>query len=113
MHHNRLSDFHLQPLNAMAAYHVIGHLPWPRRPLYSLETTWYKDDTPIGRAGVAYSFDDLWNRTLSLLAVGEQHSGVYSCRARLRSANFPEVTAEASVTVLGEWRFESRRGRDF
>ncbi|XP_043206047.1 protein sidekick-like, partial [Amphibalanus amphitrite] len=78
------------------------------RPLYSLETTWYKDGTPIGQAGVAYSFDDLWNRTLSLLAVGEDHTGVYSCQARLRSANLPEATAEASVTVLEPPHIDAR-----
>ena len=59
---------------------------------------------------MAYSFDDLWNRTLSLLAVGEDHTGMYECRARLRSANFPEVTAEASVTVLGEFESRGRQG---
>lgn len=82
---------------AMAELHCIANA----RPLNELEMVWLKDGTPIGEAGVAFSFNDLWNRTLSLLQVDFAHEGTYSCRVQTRSGG-PTITKEAKVTVVGE-----------
>ena len=52
------------------------------RPLYELQQIWLKDGKPIEKSGVPYSFNDLWNRTLSLISVDFIHSGVYSCQVK-------------------------------
>lgn len=71
------------------------------RPLDELELVWLKDQVPIEQAGVAYSFNDLWNRTLSLLQADFSHAGVYTCRVGSRVGG-PRLTAEAKVDVIGE-----------
>ena len=81
------------------------------RPLYELELLWLKDGQPIEQSGVPYryrlhasflrclceflfhffmifitihfSFNDLWNRTLSLISADFVHDGVYTCQVRL------------------------------
>ena len=72
------------------------------RPLHELEMLWLKDDILIENSGISYTFNDAWNRTLSLVSANLTHTGQYTCQVRLRSGGFPTVTASATVTVLGE-----------
>ena len=53
------------------------------RPLHALEILWFKDGRPIDEVGVPFSFNDLWNRTLSLFEADFKHQGVYTCQARM------------------------------
>ena len=70
------------------------------RPLYELELVWLKDGQPIEDSGISYSFNDLWNRTLSLLSADFVHRGVYTCKARMRTGG-PTLSVSALVTVIG------------
>ena len=72
------------------------------RSLYHLETLWFKDNEPIENSGVGHTFNDLWNRTLSLLNADPSHSGRYSCRVSTKSLRSEPVTAGANVTILGK-----------
>lgn len=72
------------------------------RPLHDLETIWLKDGVPVETAGVPTSFNDLWNRTLSLLKVDSSHAGEYMCQARLRNSIYPVQSATARVSILGQ-----------
>jgi len=67
-----------------------------------LEMLWLKDNILIENAGISYTFNDAWNRTLSLVGANLTHTGQYTCQVRLRSGGFPTVSANATVTVLGE-----------
>ena len=79
------------------------------RSLYHLETLWFKDDTPIESSGVGHTFNDLWNRTLSLLNADPSHAGRYSCQVSTKSArSAPTVTAVANVTILGNLNLFTR-----
>lgn len=71
------------------------------RSLYHLETLWFKDEQPIEHSGVGHTFNDLWNRTLSLLNVDASHSGRYSCKVSSKSQRSDPITAGANVTILG------------
>ena len=71
------------------------------RPLHLLSLIWLKDGTPIEQSGIPYSFNDLWNRTLSLYSVDFLHDGVYTCQVRMRTGG-PTLSASAHVTVLGK-----------
>ncbi|XP_048522895.1 protein sidekick [Dendroctonus ponderosae] len=77
------------------------------RPLYELETLWFKDGIPIETAGISYSLNDIWNRSLALVSINTTHSGSYQCSVNLRSGGFPNVTATAQVVVLEKPRFLS------
>ncbi|XP_024084969.1 protein sidekick [Cimex lectularius] len=70
------------------------------RPLYELETAWYKDGILIENTGIAHRFNDPWNRTLSLVSANLTHTGQYTCKAWLKSGGYPEVTVTAMVTVI-------------
>ncbi|XP_035707340.1 protein sidekick isoform X3 [Folsomia candida] len=70
------------------------------RPLHELETIWLKDGVPIETSGIQTSFNDLWNRTLSLLKVDSSHGGQYSCQARLRNSIYPIQSASARVSII-------------
>ncbi|XP_045445941.1 protein sidekick isoform X2 [Melitaea cinxia] len=70
------------------------------RPLHELETLWFKDGILIDLAGITYDLNDQWNRTLSLISANLNHTGRYTCQARLKSGGFATVTASASVTVF-------------
>jgi len=72
------------------------------RPLHELETIWLKDGVPIESAGIQISFNDLYNRTLSLIKVSNSHSGEYSCQARLRNSQFPNQSATAKISIIGK-----------
>ena len=52
------------------------------RPLHLLSLIWLKDGTPIEQSSIPYSFNDLWNRTLSLYSIDFVHDGVYTCQVR-------------------------------
>ena len=67
--------------------------------IYTLSSL--KDGTPIERAAVAFSYNDLWNRTLSLLSADHGHAGVYTCRVGMRTGG-PRLTREARVQVIGK-----------
>ena len=71
------------------------------RPLYELEMIWLKDGKLIEESGVPYSFNDLWNRTLSLLSVDFVHQGTYTCAVRMRTGG-PVLRESAKVRVIGE-----------
>lgn len=71
------------------------------RSLYHLETLWFKDDAPIESTGIGHTFNDLWNRTLSLLNADPTHAGRYSCQVSTKSPRSDPVYASANVTVLG------------
>ena len=73
------------------------------RSLYHLETLWFKDDVPIENSDVGHTFNDLWNRTLSLLNADATHTGRYSCRVSTKSPRGAVVIAAANVTVLGNF----------
>merc|ERR1719411_1584930 len=77
------------------------------RPLYELELLWLKDGQPIEQSGVPYSFNDLWNRTLSLISADFVHDGVYTCQVRMRTGG-PTLSASAHVTVLEKPHFKSK-----
>lgn len=70
------------------------------RPLHELETLWYKDGILIENTGVGYTFNDPWNRTLSLVSANLTHTGQYTCQASLRTGGLPSVNASANVIVL-------------
>ena len=61
---------------------------------------WYKDGRPLDQS-VPHSFNDLWNRTLSLLSADHVHRGVYTCVVRMRTGG-PTLTASANVDIIGE-----------
>ncbi|XP_037919149.1 protein sidekick isoform X4 [Hermetia illucens] len=69
------------------------------RSLYEVETLWLKDGIFIENAGIDYTLNDQWNRTLALLSANLTHSGEYTCQVRLRSGGYPTVTASAIVVV--------------
>ena len=71
------------------------------RPLHLLSLVWLKDGVPIEQSGIPYSFNDLWNRTLSLYSVDFVHDGVYTCQVHMRTGG-PTLSASAHVRVLGE-----------
>ncbi|XP_041977027.1 protein sidekick isoform X3 [Aricia agestis] len=70
------------------------------RPLHELETLWFKDGVLIDLAGVPYDLNDQWNRTLSLISANLNHTGQYSCQARLKTGGFATVSASSIVTVF-------------
>ena len=73
------------------------------KPLHELETVWLKDGVPIGDAGIPFSFNDLWNRTLSLLQADFSHEGTYTCQVGMRTGG-PRLTRDTEVRVIGEYR---------
>ncbi len=76
------------------------------RPLHHIELQWFKDGRPIDQAGVPFSHNDLWNRTLSLIMAEFAHAGVYSCQVRTTTGG-PILTREAKVTILEKPHFRS------
>lgn len=68
--------------------------------MHELETLWFKDGVLIDLAGITYDLNDQWNRTLSLISANLNHTGQYTCQARLKSGGFATVTASATVTVF-------------
>lgn len=84
------------------SFELVLTQPSRHRSLYHLETLWFKDDAPIELSGVGHTFNDLWNRTLSLLNADPQHAGRYSCRVSSKSSRSAPVEAAANVTVLGQ-----------
>ena len=75
------------------------------KPLYEVELIWFKDGRPIDEAGIAFSFNDLWNRTLSLINADFAHEGRYKCQVRMKTGG-PRLTKEAKVTVIGNETFK-------
>lgn len=69
------------------------------RPLYELETLWFKDEMIIETSGITYNINDPWNRTLTLISATLAHSGQYTCHIRLKSGGYPTITAVANVVV--------------
>lgn len=73
------------------------------KPLYLLETLWFKDGVLIDNSdalGFQTTFNDFWNRSLTLISLNEAHTGKYECRVELKTGNFPSISASAQVTVL-------------
>lgn len=77
------------------------------RPLYELETLWFKDGIPIEGTSILFSYNDIWNRSLILASVNTTYSGEYECQVNLRSGGFPTARASAIVDVLEKPRFFS------
>ena len=73
------------------------------RPLYLLSLIWLKDDKPIEQSGIPYSFNDLWNRTLSLISIDFVHDGIYTCQVKMRTGG-PTLSESARVRVIGMWQ---------
>ena len=69
-----------------------------------MELLWLKDGKPLEEAGIGFSFNDLWNRTLSLFQADLTYEGTYSCLVRMRTGG-PTLTKEAKVTVIGKTSF--------
>ena len=74
------------------------------RPLHALEILWFKDGLPINQAGVPFSFNDLWNRTLSLFEADFKHQGIYTCQAQMTTGG-PKLTKDARITVTEKPHF--------
>lgn len=72
------------------------------RSLHELRTIWTKDGIPIENARITYSFNDSWNRTLSLISADLTYTGVYTCHVDLLSGGFPTVNASAKIDVFGQ-----------
>ncbi|XP_046403358.1 protein sidekick [Ischnura elegans] len=93
---------------SLAELHCIANA----RPLHQLETTWLKDGVRLepgdGMDGGGYSFNDPWNRTLSLLSVGLAHHGHYSCHVRMRSGGHPPASASAYVNIIERPSFTNK-----
>ena len=68
-----------------------------------MELIWFKDGRPIEEAGIGFSFNDLWNRTLSLINANFAHEGIYKCQVRMKTGG-PRLTKEAKITVIGNAR---------
>lgn len=77
------------------------------RPLHELETLWYKDGILIENTGISYTFNDIWNRSLTLISANLTHTGNYECHLSLRSGGYPPVQASANVVVQEKPRFVS------
>lgn len=77
------------------------------RPLHLLETLWYKDGILIENSGVLYTFNDVWNRSLTLISANLTHTGMYECHVTLRTGEFPTVVAAAQVLVQEKPQFVS------
>lgn len=77
------------------------------RPLHHLETLWYKDGILVENSGVLFTFNDIWNRSLTLISANLTHTGQYECHVTLRTGGFPTVTASAKVLVQEKPKFVS------
>lgn len=67
--------------------------------MHELETLWIKDGILIENSGISYNFNDPWNRTLGLLSVNLTHTGVYTCKVRVRTGGFPTISSSARIIV--------------
>merc|ERR1719232_1487360 len=77
------------------------------RPLHLLSLIWLKDDKPIEQSGIPYSFNDLWNRTLSLISIDFVHDGTYTCQVKMRTGG-PTLSESARVRVIEKPHFKSK-----
>jgi len=77
------------------------------RPLHLLSLIWLKDGIPIEQSSIAYSFNDLWNRTLSLYSIDFVHDGVYTCQVHMRTGG-PTLSASAQVKVIEKPHFRRK-----
>ncbi|XP_022907752.1 protein sidekick isoform X2 [Onthophagus taurus] len=77
------------------------------RRLYELQTIWYKDGILIENSAISYTFNDLWNRSLTLISANLSHTGMYECQVSLKNGDFPPVSAQAKVLVQEKPRFAS------
>ena len=75
------------------------------RPLHALEIRWFKDGRPIDEIGVPFSFNDLWNRTLSLFQADFKHQGVYTCQARMTTGG-PTLSKDATIIITEKPHFQ-------
>lgn len=82
------------------------------RPLYEIETLWFKDDIPIDETNLAYSLE-WWNRTLVLLSVDSMNKGNYECRVHMKSSGFKTESSNASLIVLELPQFKSSAQMEF
>lgn len=82
------------------------------RPLYEVETHWYKDGIPIEETEIVYALE-WWNRTLVLLSVDETYKGQYECRVQMKTAGFKTVSSKGSLSVLEPPNFTSSAQSEF
>lgn len=75
--------------------------------MHLLETLWYKDGIVIENSGVSFTFNDVWNRSLTLISANSTHSGQYECHVSLISGEFSTVVASAQVLVQEKPKFVS------
>ena len=57
------------------------------------------------QVGIPFSFNDLWNRTLSLFEADFKHQGVYTCQARMTTGG-PKLTKDATIIVTEKPHFK-------
>lgn len=67
-------------------------------PLQDLQIDWSKDGIPISKSAVDH-FPYFLNKPLALLDINPSHSGLYQCKASLKSQPDKYIVAEAYVTV--------------
>lgn len=82
------------------------------RPLYEVETHWFKDAVPIEVTDIVYALE-WWNRTLVLLSVDESYKGQYECRVQMKTSGFKAVSSKGSLTVLEPPNFKSSAQSEF
>ncbi|XP_076288638.1 sidekick cell adhesion molecule isoform X2 [Lasioglossum baleicum] len=82
------------------------------RSLHELRTLWTKDGIPIENSMISYSFNDSWNRTLTLISANITYTGVYSCHVELKSGGYPIVNASAKVVVYEKPTFMTELKRE-
>lgn len=76
------------------------------RPLYEIETHWFKDDVPIEETDIVYALE-WWNRTLNLLSVESSYKGQYECRVRMKTGGYKVESSKANLNVLEPPTFKS------
>lgn len=82
------------------------------RPLYEIETVWYKDEIPIESTSLAYSLE-WFNRTLVLLSVDSTYQGTYECRVQMKTGGYKMKLSQASLTVLEHPEFKTSATMEF
>lgn len=82
------------------------------RPLYEIETHWYKDNVPIESTDVAYSLE-WWNRTLVLLTIDSTYNGQYECRVHMKTGGYKPESSKGTLTVIEPPNFKNSLQAEF
>jgi protein sidekick len=71
------------------------------RPLYEIETNWFKDGKPIDQTEIAYSLE-WWNRTLVLLSVDSSYKGEYECRVQMKTGGYNVQSSKGKLLIKNQ-----------